>query len=197
MSIVYRLNLRHASIIVGMMFVFTILCSSCASSVRFSSAGGIDYRLLATTKPTSAVHTTPVPRESTVSGSFSSAAVFGASGTQAGSAERRRTEENAVLEPTDVVFFGNASYYGDEFQGRRTANGERYDGADFSAAHRTLPFGTMVKVKHVNTDRSVIVRVNDRGPFKDSRIIDLSKAAAEELGLIREGTGMVEVVVMK
>ncbi len=87
---------------------------------------------------------------------------------------------------------GVASWYGKDFHGRRTANGERYDMNDLTAAHRTLPFGTLLEVRNVRTGRSVVVRVNDRGPFSKSRVLDLSYGAAREIGLVRAGTGPVE-----
>ena len=77
---------------------------------------------------------------------------------------------------------GLASWYGPRFHGKRTANGERFDTAAMTAAHKTLPFGTWVLVKSVNTGNTVIVRINDRGPFIKGRIIDLSNAAAKALG---------------
>lgn len=80
---------------------------------------------------------------------------------------------------------GHASWYAHKFQGRRTANGERYDGRALTAAHRTLPFGTYVRVTSLSTSKSIVVRINDRGPFVKGRIIDLSYAAATTLGLTR------------
>lgn len=82
---------------------------------------------------------------------------------------------------------GIASWYGPGFQGKRTANGEVYDMYGISAAHKTLPFGTIVKVVDLDTGKSVVVRINDRGPFIAGRIIDLSKGAAEKLGIIGKG----------
>src|SRR5947209_4383793 len=75
---------------------------------------------------------------------------------------------------------GMASYYADEYNGRKTSNGEVYDMNDLTAAHRTLPFNTKVKVTNTDNGLSVIVRINDRGPFKKERVIDLSLAAAKE-----------------
>lgn len=88
---------------------------------------------------------------------------------------------------------GMASYYGDAHAGNRTASGERFDPDDMTAAHRSLPFGTRLRVTDPSTGRSVIVRVNDRGPFHKSRILDLSEAAARELGIVRRGRALVEV----
>ena len=88
---------------------------------------------------------------------------------------------------------GVASWYGPNFHGRLTANGERYDMHGMTAAHRTLPFGTVVEVVNVGNGRRVTVRINDRGPFAHGRIIDLSYAAAREIGLVGPGTARVEV----
>ncbi|WP_437881794.1 septal ring lytic transglycosylase RlpA family protein [Pseudomonas sp. LRF_L74] len=89
--------------------------------------------------------------------------------------------------PGDYRADGKASYYGKAHHGNRTANGERFDQNALTAAHRTLPFGSRVRVTNLNNDRSVIVRINDRGPYGRGRIIDVSKRAAEELGMIRSG----------
>lgn len=88
---------------------------------------------------------------------------------------------------------GVASWYGKVFQGRRTASGERYDARALTAAHRTLPLGSYVRVTAVGSDRSVVVRINDRGPFTRGRVIDLSYAAAAALGLSRAGTLLVNI----
>jgi rare lipoprotein A len=88
---------------------------------------------------------------------------------------------------------GVASWYGPGFHAKSTSNGERYDMYAMSAAHTTLPLPAYVKVTNLQNGRSVIVRVNDRGPFKDGRIIDLSYTAASKLGMLRDGTAFVEV----
>ncbi len=88
---------------------------------------------------------------------------------------------------------GKASYYGSRHHGRRTASGERFDQHALTAAHRTLPFGTRVKVTNLNNDRTVVVRINDRGPHIRGRIIDLSREAAERLGMLRAGVAPVRV----
>ena len=90
-----------------------------------------------------------------------------------------------ITRPYDEV--GIASWYGPGFHGKLTANGEVYDMYGISAAHKTLPFGTIVRVVDLETGRSVVVRINDRGPFIEGRIIDLSKGAAEKLGIISRG----------
>jgi len=86
---------------------------------------------------------------------------------------------------------GIASWYGPGFHGKTTASGEPYDMYAFTAAHKTLPFGTVVRVVDLATGRSVVVRINDRGPFVAGRIIDLSYAAAEALGILEQGTARV------
>lgn len=89
---------------------------------------------------------------------------------------------------------GTASWYGPGFYGKRTANGEKYNAKAMTAAHRTLPFNTTLKVTNLDNGKSVVVRINDRGPFIRGRVIDLSKKAAQELGLIGTGTAEVELV---
>jgi rare lipoprotein A len=91
---------------------------------------------------------------------------------------------------------GDASYYGSEFEGKKTASGERYHGDALTAAHRTLPFGTRLKVTDLSNSRSVEVVVNDRGPHKKGRIVDLSRRAAEELRMIGRGIARVRVEVL-
>jgi len=88
---------------------------------------------------------------------------------------------------------GTASWYGSKFHGRKTSNGDTYDMYAMTAAHKTLPIPSYVRVTHLDNKRSVIVRVNDRGPFHDSRIIDLSYVAALKLGFAKQGTANVSV----
>ena len=83
----------------------------------------------------------------------------------------------------DFVQVGEASWYGPGFQGRKTANGERFNTHEMTAAHKTLPFNTFIKVTNLHNEATVVVRINDRGPFIRGRIIDLSKAAKEEIGM--------------
>lgn len=91
---------------------------------------------------------------------------------------------------------GYASWYGDPYHGRRAANGEIYDKNKMTAAHRTLPFETMVKVTNLENDRTVTVRITDRGPFVKGRIIDLSLAAAKEISMMGPGTAVVRLEVL-
>ncbi len=93
--------------------------------------------------------------------------------------------------------FGKASWYGDKFQGKKTASGEPFDMYAQTAAHRTLPFNTMVKVTDMVTNKSTVVRINDRGPFAKDRILDLSRGAAKRLGLIHRGTTDVRLDIVK
>jgi rare lipoprotein A len=93
-------------------------------------------------------------------------------------------------------FNGIASWYGPDFHGKNTSSGEPYDMYDFTAAHRTLPFDTMLKVTNLDTKLSTVVRINDRGPFVDDRIIDLSFAAAKDIGVVSKGTAKVKLEVI-
>jgi rare lipoprotein A len=93
----------------------------------------------------------------------------------------------------EIVDEGVASFYGSQFAGRRTANGEVFDPNAMTAAHPSLPFGSELRVTNAHNGESVVVRVNDRGPFTGGRVIDLSKAAAQEIGMIRSGTAPVVV----
>ena len=87
---------------------------------------------------------------------------------------------------------GKASYYASRLHGRPTASGERYDQTAMTAAHPSLPFGSLVRVTNLYNGRSVILRINDRGPFTGGRIIDVSRSAAEQLGMLRAGSVRVQ-----
>jgi rare lipoprotein A len=87
---------------------------------------------------------------------------------------------------------GKASWYGKWHHGRTTANGEKYDMYDMTAAHKSLPFGTKLKVRSLSTGREVRVRVNDRGPYSGDRVLDLSYAAADKLGVVTKGVDDIE-----
>ncbi|PKV67344.1 septal ring lytic transglycosylase RlpA family protein [Pontibacter ramchanderi] len=106
-----------------------------------------------------------------------------------------------VSQPTfaqsnDKTQIGAASWYGSKYHGRKTSSGERYNKNEMTAAHKTLPFGTMVKVTNPATDQSVVLRINDRGPFVGNRIIDVSEAAARKLGMHSVGVAKVKVEVL-
>jgi len=115
-------------------------------------------------------------------------------------------QDDALIEP-DVVIpelpdvaeelgFGVASWYGSRFAGRPTASGERFDPTEYTAAHRTLPFGSRVRVSSPRTGKSIIVRINDRGPFHGKRVIDLSEAAADAIGLKSRGADRVQLALL-
>lgn len=93
--------------------------------------------------------------------------------------------------------YGLASWYGRDFQGRPTASGEIFDMNDYTAAHRDLPFGTRVRVTNEANGRSVVVRINDRGPWAEGRILDLSYAAAKALGMLEAGVVRVRLEVLR
>lgn len=97
------------------------------------------------------------------------------------------------IDPRGYDETGTASFYGSRHHGKRTASGEPFDQHGLTAAHRTLPFGTRVMVTNLKNDRSVVVRINDRGPHTRGRLIDVSRAAAQQLDMIRSGTARVRV----
>lgn len=94
------------------------------------------------------------------------------------------------------VEYGQASWYGKPYHGRQTASGEKYNMNDLTAAHRTLPFGTKVKVTRLDNGRSVVVRINDRGPFVRNRVIDLSRKSAQKIDMINDGIADVRVEII-
>ncbi len=102
-----------------------------------------------------------------------------------------------IPSPATHQLAGVASYYAEEFNGRPTADGETYDMHAMTAAHPTLPFNTILRVTNLENNRSVVVRVNDRGPFKKDRVLDLSLAAAKLLGVIANGTAPVKLEIVK
>lgn len=116
-------------------------------------------------------------------------------GSTAGSADAGTSPEPAGVGRT---LTGRASWYGGKHHGRKTASGERFDKEQLTAAHRTLPFGTRVRVTNLDNGRTVVVRINDRGPFgRKQRIIDVSEAAARRLGMIQSGVVRVRVDVLE
>jgi rare lipoprotein A len=108
---------------------------------------------------------------------------------QAGPAAKQTT----ITPTTKTVQRGAASWYGPGFRGKKTASGDSFDQAELTAAHRTFPLGSRAKVTNLKNGKTVVVEITDRGPFVDRRIIDLSKAAAEKLGMIGSGTAPVRV----
>ena len=111
-------------------------------------------------------------------------------------------EEETISADRSLVEFvdkGNmkASWYGPGFHGRKTANGEVYDQNSFTAAHKSLKFGTLLKITNLKNNKSVVIRINDRGPYINGRDLDLSKAAASELGMVRKGVAKLKVEEIK
>ncbi len=107
--------------------------------------------------------------------------------------------ETTVIPSEKGAVLGNgiASWYGPDFHGKPTANGEIYDMNDLTAAHRTLPFNTVVLVENIDNGRTVVVRINDRGPYVGNRIIDLSRQAAREIDMIQTGIANVEIYLIE
>lgn len=108
----------------------------------------------------------------------------------------RYSTQDTTFKNSEKVQIGVASYYGAEFHGRPTTSGEIYDMNALTAAHPSLPLGTLVKVTNLSNNKSVIVRINDRGPFKKNRIIDVSYEAAKQLGFLNDGTALVKIEVI-
>lgn len=106
------------------------------------------------------------------------------------------TNGQSIKENDSLIEYGKASFYHDNFQGQETSNGENYNKNDFTAAHRTLPFNTYLLVTNKTNKQAVVVRVNDRGPFKKSRVIDLTRSAAIKIGMVPFGVVPVRLEVL-
>lgn len=132
---------------------------------------------------------------------FAMTFVFASSLLFTGCASKRRTTLKKSSTPRVARIGwkqqGIASWYGDPYHGRRAANGEIYDMEEFTAAHKTLPFETWVRVKNISNKKSTDVRITDRGPFIEGRIVDLSRAAAREIDLLAPGTSRVKLEVIR
>lgn len=113
-----------------------------------------------------------------------------------GTTSRTSKSSGSSVAAGEKIEEGVASWYGPNFHGNLTANGEKYDMYGMTAAHRTLPFNTIVRVKNLDNGNSVEVRINDRGPFAKNRIIDLSKKAAQKINMIGSGTASVELILV-
>ena len=103
------------------------------------------------------------------------------------------SQAGAVTTPGTPAHIGEASWYGPGFQGKKTASGEIFDDSKLTAAHKTIPLGSKAKVTNLTNGKTVEVKINDRGPFIDGRVVDLSQAAAEALGMIDRGTARVQI----
>ena len=121
----------------------------------------------------------------------------GGSGTDKASESADGIKAGEEKPPKGKTFRGMASYYGPKFNGRKTANGEVFDMHGLTCAHKTLPFNTWLEVKNLANGRTVIVRVNDRGPFVGNRVIDLSQGAAKEIHMIEAGVQEIEFTVIR
>ena len=172
-------------------FVIALLLGSCTSSLRYTTKDSSDNRTGRSSerkentgkKSDIAINKIEIKNQDEDSDS------------EADIAELETSNKSEEIEYVDLLS-GKASYYADKFNGRKTANGEIFDNDKFTAAHKTLPFGTIVIVKNLNNNKTVQVRINDRGPFVEGRIIDLSKRAAEHIGMIRSGVADVEVMIL-
>lgn len=129
-------------------------------------------------------------------GAFIFLAAIGLAVVLSGCGSSKPVQRRPATRPSSYEATGIASYYGGKFHGRRTASGERFDMHAMTAAHPALPFGTQVQVRRPKTGRSVTVRINDRGPFIKGRIIDLSYAAAKQLGMLADGVARVHIRVV-
>ena len=110
--------------------------------------------------------------------------------------EKGKQEEQIALKSGEFQLDGIASYYGKDFHEKNTANGEVFNMYTFTAAHRTLPFNTILQVTNINNGKTVVVRINDRGPYLKNRVIDLSKKAAESIDMIKAGTAPVTLSIL-
>jgi rare lipoprotein A len=111
-------------------------------------------------------------------------------------AAQKRIENPSQFRGGELLV-GYSSYYADKFHGRKTANGETFNMHDYTAAHRSLPFGTIILVTNLENGKNVKVRINDRGPYVKGRILDLSLQAAKDIGLIKTGVAKVNIKILK
>ena len=155
------------------------------------------------TSPTSSSGSVALPKASNSASSHDSTSAAAPNArTPPDTPDRADNSEGASQAPADAAALkelerGQASWYGPRFHGRRTASGERYDQHALTAAHKTLPFGTVVRVRSLVTGRQVDVRVTDRGPFVRGRVIDVSRAAAEALGMMGLGVKQVSLHIVE
>ena len=156
-----------------LLLVVSIVVFSCSSTIRYSTNANEQY----TQKNKQTDKNTSTSKE----GNFDSSQV-----------ESFDADDELSLHST-----GKASFYGNKFNGRKTASGERFDNAKFTAAHKKLPFGTEIIVENISNKKRVTVRINDRGPFTKNRILDVSLQAAKELDFVRQGTATIRIYTKK
>jgi rare lipoprotein A len=157
--------------------IASIICTAAAAALLAAAAGGCASSPRFTTHPAPPHTDAPAP---------------------APARDVAETESGPVTsDHTLLMTQGLASYYADDFNGKKTADGEIYDMYAMTAAHRSLPFGTVVRVTNLDNMKAVVVRINDRGPFKMERIIDLSLGAATQLQMMGVGTARVQLDVLE
>jgi rare lipoprotein A len=172
-------------------FLFSALCAFCIYSSGCASRNPIaDRRQPPPAEPSNA------PPETAESAKRSTDVPETPGNPPAAAPAPKRNKPAPLPAPSGYLEEGNASWYGEPFHGRRASNGEIYDMNKLTAAHRTLPFETMVRVTNLSNGKSTVVRITDRGPFVGNRIIDLSFAAASEIELVGRGVGPVRLEVL-
>lgn len=182
----WKLHAEMHGVITKLMIfgLVAIFISGCSSSVRFTTAGASGISSKSSHKTSSA-----------------KVASKNSKGVNYGSIARNKsnggTYEEETFSHTGETEGGYASYYGDQFDGRKTASGEIFDQNKLTAAHKTLPFGSIVRVTNMKNGKNVTVEITDRGPFAAGRIIDLSTAAARKIDMISDGVVPVELFVVK
>lgn len=183
------------------LFTYTdmiVLSEKYSSIARHSQAALLCFVLLLLSSCSSSVRFTSGASGSNTAGKYSGGSIGNSRvNIERNSASIGTLPKSKVPIPVGEVQEGVASYYGDGFDGKMTASGTIYNQNQLTAAHRTLPFGSKVKVVNQKNGRQVIVEINDRGPFKGDRIIDLSVAAAQEIDMIKDGIAEVELVVIQ
>jgi rare lipoprotein A len=191
--------------------LFILSLSACSSGIRYSSNIYSDNNLRSTSNIAKNNYSPKIDNNSNnYSKSVASTSNNKKNSSKLSSSKNNTTLPKPVYDETyiadnsknyndnnsDLVLSGLASFYSDEFNGRITASGEVYDMFDLTAAHRTLPFGTLVQIKNFKNGKKVVVRINDRGPLVDDRIIDLSLGAATKLGMIDDGVVNVQITII-
>lgn len=156
-------------------FIFAVGLSACQSTARYTSSTHPSEPVKAPVR-TSKPSTSSAPK-----------------GTTTAPKSAPDSGEPSVSGEAFYVAEGRASYYADEFHGRKTSSGEVYNMHEFTAAHRTLPFGAKVRITNLDNGKSANVRINDRGPWKRNRILDMSLATAKKLGMIGPGSARVRI----
>ncbi|MDP6852634.1 MAG: septal ring lytic transglycosylase RlpA family protein, partial [Candidatus Marinimicrobia bacterium] len=138
---------------------------------------------------------TPAPRYKAGNGSYGSKPKLNNSGKN--KASQKSKKEKSSFNKNKLVYKGVSSYYGPKFHGKLTANGEIFDMYGVTAAHKEFPFNTVARVTNENNGKSLLIRINDRGPYIDGRILDCSFGAAKKLGFVKDGTAPVKIEVVE